>query len=242
MRLRQKVLILLGLLVLLATLFLFLKASDGPKYHGLSPSDWLSIYDREIYSAVNRGSALSSAAFQEADVAVRAIGTNALPYYLKWICYESPSWRRTLRLKLPARMAFNPIVDNWLEGAAARRARYAGEGIGILGTKAVSAIPALEALMKDRTRPESSFHAIMALGSIGEQSVPVLMAALADPQQPNRSQIVNSFHNLTSERGANACLAIVVKALTDKDASVRTAATNVLKFRAPSALTNAATQ
>src|SRR6266576_120590 len=242
MRVWQKALILLGLLVLLVALFSFQKATDGPKYQGLSLSDWLSIYDREIYSAANRGSALSSAAFQDADVAVRAIGTNALPYYLKWICYEPPSWRRTLRLKLPPRLANNPMVDNWLEGAAARRARYAGEGIGILGTKAVSAIPALDALMKDRARPKSSFHAIMALGSIGEQAVPVLMAALADPQQPNRSQIVYSFHNLTSERVTNSCLPIVVKSLTDKYVSVRTAATNVLKFRAPSALTNAATQ
>jgi hypothetical protein len=70
-----------------------------PKYHEHTLSDWM--WARQI--------AQSEARALEAEDAVRHIGTNALPWFSKWLTYESPAWKRKMSQRvflerLPARL------------------------------------------------------------------------------------------------------------------------------------------
>ena len=166
--------------------YVLLKPKDEPKYQGRYLSDWLEEYRDSRYSD------------GDAAIAVRNIGTNALPYLVKWLSSKS-----------------------------SRRVTQSLNGFAILGTDAASAIPELQALMKDPTKPGARF----ALVSIGPPAIPALKAALADPNQPDRYKLLYTFSNLMFRPGTNSCLPILIEALTDHDVEVRYAATNVLISR-----------
>ena len=50
----------------------------------------------------------------EAEMAVRNIGTNGIPFLLQWINYEPPTWRKKLRSNLPDRLANSPQLHGLL--------------------------------------------------------------------------------------------------------------------------------
>lgn len=220
---RRKVLIILGLVVVVGVIAYWqLRPRDEPKYQGRYLSEWLDP-DQNGMNGDNfdRDAAIARAA-------VRNIGTNALPCLLKWIDYESPAWRITLR-----RMLRRTRWYGMSEGQADRRAYLTTWGFTFLETNAASAIPKLQALMKDTTKPESSDRAIYALGCIGEPAIPVLKAALADSNQSNRSEIISAFRLIALNQGTNACLPILVEALNHHDPSVRKQAETVVLEIAP---------
>ena len=154
--------------------YAMLHQEDEPEYKGRRLSEWL-VWKSQVD-------------FYKAETAVRAIGTNAVPYLLKWINYEIPAWRISLDKKVPAFVNRGPI-RGWIQGRASWLAFYAPDGFQFLGTNAVSAIPGLEALMNDSTKPQSSERAIRALRYIGEPAIPVLKAALADTNRVDRAII-----------------------------------------------------
>ncbi len=235
MRKRRKVFIFFGVIALLAALFAILRPTGEPIYNGRSLSQWLEIYQGNVYDQ-------TSPRFLEAQIAVSEIGTNALPYLLKWIRYEPSAWRRTLRRRLPNRIADNEAILRWIDGPADRRGRCAMLGFGILGTNATAAIPELTVMMKDKTALRTAGRAIFALGSTGEASIPILTAALADPKQLNRQRVVYGFMFLKDAGYTNICLPPLLDALNDQDFSVRRAATNVLRQIAPEVLGDTPTE
>jgi hypothetical protein len=80
----------------------------------------------------------------EAEIAIAAIGTNAIPFLLKWLRYEPPLWR-SLLANLQRRFAVNGIRDRRDELSF-----YATRGIMFLGLDANDAIPALVDLAKGK--------------------------------------------------------------------------------------------
>jgi hypothetical protein len=226
----------LGVIALVMVCFAFLRPHDEPKYQGRYLSEWLQAYKE------NNHTAWRLAEMQEAAHAVRAVGTNGLPYYLTWLRYEPPAWQRTLRLKLPRWIEQNKIVADWLGDEAARRADYGSLGIWILGTNATTAIPELTAMMKGATNSFSVSRAIFTLSQVGEPAIPVLLSALADQTQPYRQNIVWNLGRLALAGHTNPCLPILVEALNDSDAWVRSEATNAVENIAPHILTNGPAQ
>jgi hypothetical protein len=94
MRKRKRV-VLLGACLLVAALLVSLLAREsGPRYNGRSLSKWVVLYDKHAMTQ-------ESPEFAEAVQAIQTIGTNALPYLLKWIQQEPPSWQRTALRTLP---------------------------------------------------------------------------------------------------------------------------------------------
>jgi hypothetical protein len=164
--------------------------SDEPEYEGRRLSEWLH-YDRATYD------------YHETQVALRSIGTNAIPHLLKWIAYEPPAWQTTFNEKLPEFIINRSAVRGWLDEGELR-ARSATMGFRVLGTNAVSAIPELEALMNDATKPNSSSRAIYALSYIGEPAIPSLKAAFANTNRSDRWQVVFVFEQMTSSQETNA--------------------------------------
>jgi hypothetical protein len=212
---RRNWLIFLAFAAIAVALFLVFAADSEPEYEGRPLSEWLAQCDGTVTSR------------EKIRPAVRHIGTNAVPYLLKWISYETPSWRKTLYNKLPPPIRFK--FQRWLQGKGGRQAECAIVGFMFLGTNAVTAIPQLEALMNDNTKAVSSVRAIFALGNIGEPAIPVLQSALADSNHLNPELIVMTFECMASTSGTNVCLPLLREALSHKNSAVRDRATNALE-------------
>src|SRR5436190_18593574 len=144
-----------GLLVVLAAFFLLLPRSGEPKYRGKTLSDWLINYgwgnNREQSEAV---------------LAIQKIGTNAIPWLLKWRSPQPPGkpWQAKLASfvnKLPLKISLKDRLR--LQRKIAGRGYMVGEslwGFGILGSAAAPAIPEISRL----ARTSESHWALFALG------------------------------------------------------------------------------
>jgi hypothetical protein len=197
-----------------------------PKYQGRDLSDWLEQY------RAGRLHDPDGEAKKDAAAAVQRIGTNALPYLLKWIADKPPAWRTALREKLPCFVRNREFVAGWLGEETEQLRQYAGEGFDILGTNAVNAIPELLTIVKNSATAEVWGAALSAITSIGTPVViPALKAALADPNQPDRDQIIYVFGWIALIHGTNVGLPTVIEALNDDDLKVRIAATNALNWQ-----------
>jgi hypothetical protein len=81
---------------------------EEPLFRGLRLSEWITMYNVQP-----RG--------QEAAAAIRQIGTNALPWLLKWLRYDAPHWRTTLVNRmddLPRGVSGHRVLRRFLEGPA----------------------------------------------------------------------------------------------------------------------------
>jgi hypothetical protein len=209
-------------------LFLVLTHEREPEYEGRRLSEWL---EPQPWIGVDSD-------YYKSQAAIRSIGTNALPILLKWIDYEPPTWRMTLYRKLPKFIGNRRPINSWLFGAS-RRVGFAIGGFEALGTKAASATPVLEAMMKDTTKPTRARAAIYALGEIGEPAIPALKAAFADTNRLDRVDIVKAFTFMPITQMTNSWLPFMLEALNDRDASVSGEAKYILNAWVPEILTNA---
>ena len=83
-----------------------------------------------------------------AETAIRQIGTNALPYLLKWILYETPSWKT--KLYEAVNPALKSLNSEWgLSDPKALRSAYAASAFPLLGRQAQQAIPELTLMLND---------------------------------------------------------------------------------------------
>src|SRR5207253_1864353 len=96
MRKRRVFLILLGA-VLAGVLVAVWRREREPEYGGKKLSEWVDRYDR-IPSFPLHG--LLPQEISATDEAVRGIGTNGIPFLLKWIGYKRPAWREKLYTKI----------------------------------------------------------------------------------------------------------------------------------------------
>jgi HEAT repeat protein len=151
---------------------------DEPGYRGKKLSEWLTLYgygnDKEHAAAV---------------IAVQTIGTNGLPWLLKWRNYEGTTklstWRRkavSALDRLPLRLAWRVRLRRYAGGPGDMRGE-ALWGFGILGSEAKPAVPELSRLAKDPTSSEWSCY---ALGKIGATSVAALIQLIEDRANPAR--------------------------------------------------------
>ena len=111
-------------------------------------------------------------------------------------------------------------------------------GFFILETNTVSAMPELEALMKDTMRPRTSNRAMNALASIGEPAIPLLRTALADTNRSDRVDILSAIGCMHGPQSTNVTLPILYEALNDHELAVRQKATNFVRYFRAEILTN----
>jgi hypothetical protein len=125
---------------------LFVSAPGEPAYAGRTLSTWLVDYPTVPVSPTNTASRLQSFDdIREIEVAVRQIGTNALPTLLNWLRADD-----------------TPITDNFARLAARHswvpfhpfssrdKNLMAFGGFRILGRVAIPAMPALRAMLHDQ--------------------------------------------------------------------------------------------
>lgn len=169
-RFRRKPWILLGgAIAVLLTLTLLLERE--PRYNGRSLGEWVWKLEADStgFSVTN------------AEQAIEHIGTNALPFLIKWVQYEEKPWRRRLGDlcdKLPDQLATRRLND-WVAGRGVERQQGAFSALYILGPKASPAIPTLVHLVE--TQPDTIQHSMTALARIGGEGLTPVIDALTNP-------------------------------------------------------------
>jgi hypothetical protein len=143
--------------------FLLWPSELEPEYNGTPLSQWITHYYADGYDS-------------QAAEAIGHIGTNALPYLVRWIQYEKPRWKTSLNLlgaKLPSSIQSLPLSRWLVYDKAERRGELAVETFSLLGSKAK---PANDELLRlalannPRTR-DAQRRATIALMNM-TQSVP----------------------------------------------------------------------
>ena len=202
-----------------------------PTYHGHSLSKWVAILGEGSHQ---------EATVQQAVEAVNSIGTNATPYLLAWIQFEPKPG--------PFQSRANIYNDNWQQLSLRDRVLYdyfrsrrqrAAEGAGaafqVLGARAAPAIPELVRLMNGRAGSITAIRAALALGLLGTNGLPALLAAIDDPEHQNRFEALSAISMLPDDLTPSAERVVphLIPCVSDqKDRRVAPAAVYALrKFR-----------
>jgi hypothetical protein len=191
-----------------------------PEYQGRKLSEWL-----EPYNDVGDDEARVAA--------IKHIGTNALPFLLSWMQYEPPPWRESIYrhlYKLP-KIARKDLTYRVLLGKGELRLRAVVRGFEALGPEAAPAVPELARILSRTKSTGTGYRATFALASIGEEGLPALTNALADPHCANRYYAAEAIGSIGDK--ARAAVPALLLVLNDPDPVVRDAATLALRQVAP---------
>ena len=175
-----------------------------PSFQGTKLSEWVLSYQPGPGAPFSEG----------ARVAIGHIGTNALPFLLRWIQYEPRAWRKVWeRFSLP-----------FFEDGS-RRAEGAVAAFKVLGPRGSGAIPELARLMNG-TNVQIGFEAGRALGGIGKDAIPMLLDLLTN--RPVRGSV--ALADAWVALGTNATFAVpaLIRELTNRDESIAAMAAGLL--------------
>ena len=192
------------LLFFVATGVLFVGCSGGePRYQGKTLSKWLILYQ----NAEEAGPAE-----RQAEEAIRAIGTNALPYLTKWIASDDPEpatqAKEGFKILGPVAAPAVPALTGLLTSTNELVAGMAASALASVGAPAV---PAMLAALTNRSY-KISLNAILALPELGTNAlpaIPILRRELEHPNHVYRERAADALGNLRLEPD------LVVPALTN---------------------------
>jgi HEAT repeat protein len=197
----RAILLLVACGLLAVTGAVMLGHDSEPSYQGRCLSEW-----------VERCYELQTTEEQQAAAqAIRKIGTNALPYLLRWMAYEPPPWRVKWVNEVP------PPLHTYL-ARPLLRASMTPRAFEILGSEARAAIPSLAQLVNEPRTNLVPHYAANALARIGRDALPSLLAALTNQQATTRAVVAPEIRYL----GTNARSAIpaLISLLQDTDLAV----------------------
>jgi HEAT repeat protein len=164
---------------------------DEPKYQGTKLGEWLAIRDQG----------------QERELAVHpinAIGTNAVPFLVKWVELRRPIWQDRLYAiytKFPAPLQNKSLLDRLGGVSEQKRARNAFTAFILLGPKAESAIPELERFIRDPRTLHVTWAAMSLARVANEKALPAFIAVLRvkTTRAETRREIMSGIANVTYE-------------------------------------------
>jgi hypothetical protein len=152
-----------------------------PSYQGRPLAYWLCLKNNDDDEAVRDE--------PHSEEAIRQMGTNCLPYLLRWIAYEPPTWKTKL-LNVLSRLRWIP--EGLQDDHAGQLAQGAVNALLILGHRASPAIPQLALLAKDSSREMSSYRAAFVLISFGPEAQPIVVDLLNDPRPLIRTAAISA--------------------------------------------------
>jgi hypothetical protein len=181
---RRRVIIVLAVCVLVGIgVVAFWPGEREPEYNGKKLSEWLDSVcvnlSLEQASALLAGNfaEIKSKTSLEAIQAIRCIGTNAVPWFVRWNSREPrPPWKKRLLgiyWKLP-RILQNSSVERRLLDTGDWRGGQAMIGFVVLGPDAAPAIPELLRIAKHAKSGDTQLGALVCLGLLGETARPAL--------------------------------------------------------------------
>ena len=143
---RKAYLLLLAGAVLAVVVVVVFSREREPEYGGKSLSEWVDAY----FSEMGRDRATEPPERQPGKVILQ-MGTNTLPYLVKWMGYEAPSWKtKFYNLANPILRRLN---RSWelLDDRRRVRTLAATLAFNSMGTNALPALPYLHQLLNDRS-------------------------------------------------------------------------------------------
>jgi hypothetical protein len=155
---------------------------------------------------------------EEAQEALRIMGTNAVPFLLKYIMARPGAWERTVR-NVKSKIGLHA------EDRLRNRAAYAAYAFEALGEQAEGAISHLDAMLHSPTDLDRYFPAL-ALAGIGKPALPVFISALTNRNPSVQLAVIQAFDSLGTNRSFAA--ASLLQTLRDPDMRVRQATASVL--------------
>jgi hypothetical protein len=173
-----------------------------PEYQGKRLSEWMQV----------AGGSLPETAEHKAQraEAIRHMGTNSLPWLLRWIEFEPPVWRERYRGTL-SRLP-QPIARRlWNGDRLADKATWA---FTVLGPAAAPAVPELSRIVTDPSKGAGRYCATYALAGIGKEGLPALLAVL-EKRIPGGSEAAIAIVKM-HERGVDISAAVPVLLLGDR--------------------------
>ena len=155
---RRVILSLIGAGILVGVLAVVFRPAQEPEYGGKRLSYYI-----EFLGSGNVGGQIRRAGMDSPSVeAVNHIGTNAIPFLLRWIRYDQPPWKAKLYSTLNSRFGWD-LFDK-------REARAEGASVAFwtLGSRAEQAIPELTRVLIDRIGSKAAPRAMLALHCVGK--------------------------------------------------------------------------
>jgi len=171
---RRAVVAVLSALVVVMLVFLWWGSQREPRFKGKSLSAWLAEDARRPVGPWG----VSVTVIDTKLEAVRAMGTNALPFLVKWMQYESPPWRvrlTSIAPRVPKRLWF------LFKDKRADRAALSLTCLQILGPDVSTAMPELVRLMK-QTNTVVANRALQVVDTAGKAGIPALLDVLTNRQ------------------------------------------------------------
>jgi len=166
---RRLLLILLGCVASIVLASFFWPREREPEYNGVPLSAWLKGY--EFHSMPPEMPEPPPKTVS----AIRHIGTNALPFLVRWIQYDEPRWRYSVNRvasKLPPALLYGRAGRWLLADRAQDRAKRAVVGFAFLGTNATPALPELKCLVKKPSKGARQYRAELA-GMVVNANFPI---------------------------------------------------------------------
>jgi hypothetical protein len=156
-----------------------------PVYKGRKLSDWLCSY--EVW--------LANSHTLEAREALSAIGTNAIPFYLKWLPGK-PGPIEMTRL-YTAEKAHDWFHSEWSPSYYSEwRSLQIENGFSILGKNAAGAIPTLASYASNSAEHRVRESAILCLAAIGSPALPALVSLAYNRNVEMRPTVINAITSI----------------------------------------------
>jgi len=258
-RWRRALIVIAGCALVAIALVAFWPAEREPQYNGKKLSEWLVAYEFSL-----SGTLFLNDSHAEARDAVYHIGTNALPWLLRWLqndVRKTPKWKTSLFVlacKLHLKGTHVVVAPDGTKGYWADQSPVASliknrertladcardHGFKLLGEQAVDALPELVRLAHGTNATVSS-RAKYALYTVLDL-VPQWQKMLTNSDASVRFRGVHAFSSFDSLTRAfpldiPGIVPSLVERLDDPDLRVRQEATNALRKIAPKSLTTGA--
>jgi HEAT repeat protein len=189
---RRALAVVLCAVSLIAVLFVVWNSNyvHEPVYKGKRLTGWVEQWKTNRWNIPKTAS--NRAAEKEAETAIRAIGTNAIPFLLASLKAREAKWRDYARNMLPRQWHAHLGLNGNRVG---RRKEIGANGLAALGEQAAPAVPELIQLIRSSDK-DASYLAVWALGSLrsgATSAIPVLVQCLTNPRQEIRIDAINSL-------------------------------------------------
>lgn len=174
----------------LLTWISFRKSAPEPMYDDRSLSDWL----------VQLADGHTQAARDRAAVAVKSIGTNAIPPLLQMLREkESPHWSEYLAWR---QGLYNPFAWHFFSSGPADNFRRARLGFDAVGGSAAPAVPELLRILDEHPSGECQHQTLLILADIGpdaKAAVPALLQMAVSPTNHDHDVVFDALGNIHAE-------------------------------------------
>lgn len=172
-------------------------------------------------------------------LAIRQIGTNALPQVIDWLHVDKQAWRRRVFFsmrKLPKQVRPKPLQRWLIHDPSADKTFAAFVVLDALGEQASPIAPELLKMSRSRYATNSAELAIEALSCLGTTGLQQLREILRDPKHPHRPAAAMAIGEmLGDEPEARQAVPELIQCLQASESNLVLQASDALSFLPPSA-------